>query len=151
MDFKEEDLVFDYYVCKEQAKALLTVIRNRRTEWENPKLRAAVNNLLMDLEKELSSCLLNWMKDLAAMRKKKDRCIHDLLDRFARLAHDFELTPDKLDDKCKEILGDEWDLAAIEYFKYQYDTKSLKNYMSQILTINLILDMRKLRMSILCS
>lgn len=31
-----------------------------------------------------------------------------------------------MDGKCQEVLGDEWDLAAIQYLKYQYDHKEPK-------------------------
>ena len=126
MDFTEEDLVFDYYTCKRQAEELTKIMKNPEYKWASPKLRGGVVNLMMDFDKEISSCLINWMQDLAATRKKKSRCIHDLLDKFARLTHEFGLTPEKMDKKCKEVLGDEWDLGAIQYLKYQYDHKEPK-------------------------
>ncbi|PJD93042.1 MAG: hypothetical protein CK425_13060 [Parachlamydia sp.] len=126
IDFTEDDLVFDYYTCKKQAETLLAIMKNPQHKWTSPKLHAGVINLLRDYEKELNACLVNWVHDLAKTRKKKGRCIHDLLDKFARLTHEFGLTPEKMDSVCKEVLGDEWNLGSIQYMKHQFDNKEPK-------------------------
>ncbi|MBS4167468.1 hypothetical protein [Parachlamydia sp. AcF125] len=136
MDFGKEDLVFDYRTAIDMKKDLAIVVREKLevSTKEHRFFREALFAKIKDLELEVETCLEGWMKALNENRLAKEESISSLAEKYARLAHEFEVQPEvqlkskkqpnRMHLKIELILGSEWGEKEREYFDSCYRTKT---------------------------